>query len=103
MSHDFSNSMYFLISGVDGDLQVVNMPGAQTILIAVQAARADNTGHIKHEYSSVRLSYDAVCELRAMLDHIDEAPDSRQATFWPPAVFTEAACPPARNCRRRAI
>jgi hypothetical protein len=103
MSHEFSNSPCFLIPGVDGDLKVVHLPGAQTIPIDVQAAHADNAGHIGHGHSFVRLNCDAVCELRALLDHIDEAPDPGQAALWSPATFTEAVLPPARNRRRRAI
>jgi hypothetical protein len=102
MSHDFSGNTYFLIPGVDGYLQVVHMPGARTILIDGWAAHADNSGHIELGHSFVILNYDAVCELRALLDHIEEAPDPRQGALWAPATFTETVRPPARNCRRRA-
>lgn len=102
MSHDFSKSTCFLIPGVDGDLQVVHAPEAQTIPMDVAAAHADNAGHIKREHSFVRLNYDAACELRALLDHISEAPDPRKA-FWSPAMFTEDVRHPTRNHRRRAV
>lgn len=97
-----SNSTCSLIPGIDGDLQVVHQAGAQTVLVDIQAMHFDASGHPKHEHSFLRLRYDAVCELRALLDQIEEPVDDRQPRLWSDATFAQPIRPPARSRRRRA-
>jgi hypothetical protein len=87
-----------LIPGVDGDIQVVHSRSGQTI-IDVQSVHFDVAGQIQHDHSTIRLTYGAVAELRALLDQIAEPPETRQRALWSEATFT---LPRQRRQRRAA-
>ncbi len=76
-----------LIPGIDGDLQVVHSRSGQ-ILIDVQSVHFDVAGKVRHDHSTIRLTYDAVCALRELLDRIAEPMEPRQPALWSDATFS---------------
>ena len=70
-----------LIPGIDGDLQVVHSQSGQTML-DVQSIHFDVAGQVRDDHATIRLTYDAVCELRALLDRIAEPVEPRQPALW---------------------
>ena len=76
-----------LIPGIDGDIQVVHSRSGQ-IVIDVQSVHFDVAGQVRHDHSTIRLTYDAVCELRALLDGIAEPMEPRQPALWSDATFS---------------
>jgi hypothetical protein len=90
-----------LIPGSDGDLQVVHSRSGQT-LIDVQSVHVDVSGQIQHDHSTIRLTYGAVAELRALLDRIAGPPETRQPALWSEATFTQPIAPPRQRRQRRA-
>jgi hypothetical protein len=103
MSQHHHYSTCSLIPGIDGDLQVVCSRDALTTLIDVQSVHFDVTGALKHDHSTLRLNYDAVCELRDLLTQIAEPTDHRQPTLpaiWSQASYVQPIRPPVRSPRR---
>lgn len=90
-----------LIPGLDGDLQIAIGRGSPVVLIDVQAARPDVEGQIHHDHATIRLTYDAVCELRELLDRIAEPPEPRQPALWSDATFSQQVH--IRPRKRRAV
>jgi hypothetical protein len=102
---DINNIFCSLIPGASGDLQIVRTPGAQSILIDVQSASPDVFGRLRHAHSTLKLGFDAVCELRALLDEIGEPHDDRQPSLpaiWSEATFTQPVRALRRQRHRRA-
>jgi hypothetical protein len=90
-----------LIPGIDGDVQFVACRSGHYV-IDVQGAQAGVDGIVRHDHGTVRLTYDAVCALRDLLDQIDEPVDYRQSTIpgvWGNATYT---LPVSARVRRRA-
>lgn len=89
-----------LVSGIDGDLQVAAASGL--IILDVQGAHRCVDGVVRHDHGVVRLTYNAACDLRDLLDQIAEPIDTRQPTL--PAIWCDASFtrPVARSRRRRA-
>jgi hypothetical protein len=87
-----------LIPGIDGDLQVVRSRTGH-ILIDVQSVHFDAEGNQRDDHSTLRLTDDALSELRALLDRIAEPPEPRQPSLWSASTFTHPI--PARPRKRR--
>jgi hypothetical protein len=106
MSQHGANSTVSLISGIDGDLQVALDRTSLTTLIDVQSVHFDVSGHLRHDHSTIRLGFDAVCELRELLDEIDEPRDDRQPALpaiWSDSVSLQPVRPPVPARRRRRL
>jgi len=101
MSQHLANSTCSLIPGIDGDIQVVHSRSGQTV-IDVQSVHFDVAGHIQHDHSTIRLTYDAVCELRALLDRIAEPMEPRQPALWGDATFSRPVHTQRTRSKRRA-
>lgn len=86
-----------LIPGIDGDVQLV-VGSRGLILLDAQGAERGVDGVLRHNHGTVRLTYQSVCELRALLDQIEEPSDARQPRLWSDATFTQ----PVRRARRAA-
>jgi hypothetical protein len=99
MSQHQTNTTCSLIPAIDGDIQVV-IGSTGIIVLDVQGAHRDVFGDLVHDHGTVRLTYDAVCELRALLDQIDEPADDRQPAL--PAIWSEASFTQPIRHRRRA-
>src|SRR5664279_3506731 len=89
-----------LIPGIDGDLQVVHSRSGQTV-IDVQSVHFDVAGQIQHDHSTIRLTYDAVCELRELLDRIAEPMEPRQPALWGDATFSRPVHTQRTRSKRR--
>jgi hypothetical protein len=87
MSQHLANSTCLLIPGINGGLQVVHSQSGQ-IVIDVQSVHFDVAGQVRHDHSTIRLTYDAVSELRAVLDLIAEPMEPRQPALWSDATFS---------------
>lgn len=90
-----------LIPDIDGDVQIVTSRSGHYV-IDVQGAHPGVDGIVRHDHSTVRLTYNAVCALRDLLDQIAEPADERQTTFpgvWGSATHT---LPVPTRVRRRA-
>nr|WP_294543584.1 hypothetical protein [uncultured Rhodopila sp.] len=87
MCQHLANSTCSLIPGIDGDLQVVHSRSGQTV-IDVQSVHFDVSGQVQHDHSTIRLTYDAVRELRELLDRIAEPMEPRQPALWSDATFS---------------
>jgi hypothetical protein len=90
-----------LIPGLDGDLQVVHSRSGH-ILFDVQSIHFDTEGNPVDDHSTIRLTYGAVAELRALLDQIAGPPETRQPALWSEATFTQPIAPPRQRRQRRA-
>jgi hypothetical protein len=97
LSH--ANSTVTSFAGIDGDIQLVI--SSRGIVLDAQGAECGTDGVLRHNHGIVRLTYDAVTELRDFLGHLDEPADPRQPALWSEATFVEPIRPPARNRRRR--
>jgi hypothetical protein len=95
------NTTVTLFSGIDGDVQVAVGSTSNTILFDAQGASRGTDGVVRHNHGTVRLSYEAIRELRDFLDHLDEPADPRQPTL--PAIFTQPVRAPARSPRRKVL
>jgi hypothetical protein len=90
-----------LIPGINGDIQVVHSRSGQTV-IDVQSVHFDVTGQVRHDHSTIRLTYDAVCELRELLDQIAEPMEPRQPALWSDAIFSRPVHTQRTRGKRRA-
>ena len=90
-----------LIPGIDGDIQVVHSRSRQ-IVIDVQSVHFDVAGQVRHDHSTIRLTYDAVCELRALLDLIAEPMEPRQPALWSDTTFSWPVYTQRIRSKRRA-
>jgi hypothetical protein len=89
------------IPGINGDIQVVHSRSGQTV-IDVQSVHFDVTGQVRHDHSTIRLTYDAVCELRELLDQIAEPMEPRQPALWSDAIFSRPVHTQRTRGKRRA-
>lgn len=101
MSQHLANSTCSLIPGINGDLQVVHSRSGQTV-IDVQSVHFDVAGQIQHDHSTIRLTYDAVRELRELLDRIAEPMEPRQSALWSDATFSRPVHTRRTRRKRRA-
>ena len=88
-----------LIPGIDGDLQVVHSRAGHT-LIDVQSVHFDVAGQVQHDHATMRLTYGAVCELRALLDVIAGPMEPHQPALWSDATFSRPVMQRSRGKRR---
>ena len=88
-----------LIPGIDGDLQVVHTRAGPTV-IDVQSVHVDVAGQVQHDHATMRLTYGAVCELRALLDVIAGPMESHQPALWSDATFSRPVMQRTRGKRR---
>jgi hypothetical protein len=101
MSQHGNDSTCSLIPGIDGDIQVVHSRSGPTTLLDVQSVHFDVAGRIRHDHSTIRLTYGAVCELRELLDLIAEPPEPRQPALWGEATFTHPIPAPRHRTKQR--
>jgi hypothetical protein len=90
-----------LIPGIDGDLQVVHSRSGQTVL-DVQSIHFDVAGGVRHDHATMRLTYDAVCELRALLGQITAPTERHEPALWSEITFTQPI-PGRRRKQRSAV
>ena len=76
-----------LIPGIDGDVQIVVSPSGHYV-IDVQGAHRGVDGVVRHDHGTVRLTFNAVHELRNLLEQLAEPIDARQDTL--PGVWGNA-------------
>jgi hypothetical protein len=88
-----------LIPGIDGDLQVVHSRTGHT-LIDVQSVHFDVAGQVQNDHAAMRLTYGAVCELRALLDVIAGPMEPHQPALWSDATFSRPVMQRSRGKRR---
>jgi hypothetical protein len=95
-----SNTTVTAFAGVDGDVQLV-IGSRGLIVLDAQGAERGTDGVLRHNHGTVRLTFDAACELRQFLDQIDEPADDRQPRLWSDTTFVDPIRPPACSRRRR--
>ena|ERR1700761_3616370 len=89
MRLSYTNTTITSFGGIDGDIQVVVGATTRTVLVDAQGAERGTDGVLRHNHGVVRLTYDAVSELRDFLDHLDEPADPRQHALWSEATYTK--------------
>ena len=91
-----------LIPGLDGDLQVVHSRSGQTV-IDVQSIHFDVEGQVRHDHATMRLTYDAVCELRALLGQITAPTERHEPALWSEITFMQPIPGRRRGKQRSAV
>ena len=76
------------IGGIDGDIQLAIAPASGLILLDAQGCERGTDGRLRHNHGAVRLTYDAACDLRDLLDQIAEPAEPRQPRLWSDATFS---------------
>ena len=91
-----------LIPGIDGDLQVVHSRSGPTV-IDVQSIHFDVAGEVRHDHATMRLTYDAVCELWALLGQITAPTERHEPALWSEITFTQPTPGRRRGKQRSAV